>query len=255
MTETPVRPIRVVVQDSGLLRVEWCAARYGQLVPINWSMGAILETMGGYMPLRYQVADAQNMIVAEAIAKDYEWLFLLEHDVIIPPDTFIRLNRYMKDAKAPVVSGLYFSRSFPSDPMVFKTYGDSYYDGWQLGDVVEVIGIPTGCALIHMALIRAMWADSEEYLLNGIKVRRVFNTPRDSWVNPETGEYNASQMTSDLDWCKRVVDGDYLHKSGWTEYADKPYPFLVDTNIFCYHINHDGTKFPDKQSLALWERA
>jgi hypothetical protein len=269
MTSIPVRPIRIVVNDSGSdsytnrllvgtaatgnVRIEWVQARYGQLIPINWSMGALMQVMGGYYPLRYQVADAQNLIVAEAMRMDYEWVLLHEHDVVLPVDAFVKFNRYMLTAKAPVVSGLYFSRAYPSDPMVFRTLGDSYYTDWKLGDVVDVVAVPTGCVLIHMGLIRAMWEDCEEYTLNGTKVRRVFNTPRESCLNPETGNYSANAMTSDLDWCKRVVAGDYLRKAGWTDYADKPYPFICDTSIFCYHINPDGQTFPDKRSLAQWE--
>ena len=137
--------------------------------------------------------------------------------------------------------------------MVFRTLGDSYYAGWKLGDVVEVVAVPTGCVLIHMGLIREMAKDCAEYTLNGFKVKRVFNTPRESWYNPETGAYSANAMTSDLDFCRRVIAGDYLRKSGWTEYADKPLPFLVDTNIYCPHIESDGRTYPDAASLARWE--
>lgn len=271
MTNTPVRPVRVIVQDSGdpgytnrllvgtactgLVRVEWVAARYGQLIPLNWSMGAQLQVMDGYMPLRYQVADAQNLIVAEAIKLDMEWLFLLEHDVVIPSDTFIRLNRYMKEAKAPVVSGLYFSRAFPAEPMVFRGRGNGVYDDWKIGDVVACDGVPTGCLLIHMGILRAMWAESEEYTLNDIKVRRVFDTPRSSWYNPDTNMTNMATGTSDLEWCQRVIQGDYLRKAGWFDFADRQYPFIVDTGICCGHINPDGQMFPDKRTLARWQDA
>jgi len=262
---SPVRESRIVVQDSGggytnrllvgtpatgNVRIEWVAARYGQTTPINWSMGTMMQVMGGFYPLRYLVADAQNLIVAKAIEGDYEWMLLHEHDVVLPVDTFARLNRYMLEQRAPVISGLYFSRSRPSDPMVFKTLGDSYYPNWRVGDVVEVVAVPTGIVLIHMGLIRAMWEDAEPYTLKGVKTRRVFNTPTESYYNPDTGEYTSGSMTSDLDWCKRVVAGDYLRKAGWTEYADKPRPFLVDTGICCGHINPDGEIFPHPARLA-----
>jgi hypothetical protein len=265
---SPVRPRRIVVKDSGHndytnrlfvgtactgnLRIEWVQARYNQMTPINWSMGNLMQEMGEYYPLRHLVADAQNLIVAEAMRLDYEWL-LLQHDVVLPPDAFVKFNRYMVDEKAPVVSGLYFSRAFPSDPMVFTALGDSYATGWKLGDVVDVVAVPTGCVLIHMGLIRAMWDDCPEYSVRGPKVRRVFNTPRDSWVNPDTGEYSARSMTSDLDWCQRVIAGDYLRKAGWTAYADKALPFLCDTSIMCYHIEPDGRTYPDAASLERWE--
>lgn len=265
---TPVRPIRTVVMDSGdpgyvnrllvgtpvtgLVRIEWVAARYGQMIPINWSVAQLMQYMAGTFPLRYQVADAQNLIVADAIAKDMEWLFLLEHDVVIPPDTFVRLNRYMREATAPVVSGLYFGRSAPSEPMVFRGRGNSYYDNWRMGDIVPVDGVPTGCLLIHMGILRLMWAESEEYTVGGVKTRRVFNTPRDIWFNPATGQQNISATTSDLAWCDRVIAGDYLRRAGWE--TDGQWPFLVDTNIFCWHINPDGRIFPSKAELEQWQK-
>lgn len=269
LTSTPVRPYRVIVQDSGdpgytntlmvgtattgNLRVEWVAARYGQLVPLNWSMAAEYQCVSDYMPLRYQVADAQNLIVAEAIRMDMEWLFLLEHDVVLPAGAFFRLNHWMKEQPAPVVSGLYFSRAYPSEPMVFRGMGEGVYTDWRMGDVVEVDGMPTGCLLIHSALLRAMWEDSEPYTVGGIKTRRVFDTPRSSWYNPETNMTNISTGTSDLAWCRRVLSEGYFRKSGWVDYADKQYPFLIDTNLFCYHCNPDGTMFPDRKTLSRWK--
>lgn len=262
----PIRPYRVIVQDSGdpgytntllvgtattgNLRVEWVGARYGQLTPLNWSLAAEYQCVSDYMPLRYQVADAQNLIVAEAIRMDMEWLFLLEHDVVLPAGAFFRLNHWMKEQPAPVVSGLYFSRAYPSEPMVFRGMGEGVYTDWRMGDVVEVDGVPTGALLIHMGLLRTMWEDAEPYTISGIKTRRVFETQRSAWYNPETNVTNQSVSTSDLAWCRRVVEGDYLRKSGWTDYADKPYPFLCDTELFCWHIQPNGDKYPDRRTLA-----
>jgi len=270
---TPVRSPRIIVQDSGdpgytnrllvgtactgNLRVEWVAARYGQLTPLNWSMAAQMQLMQtpDYMPLRYLVADAQNLIVAEALRLDMEWLLLLEHDVVIPPDTFMRLNTYMREARYPVVSGLYFSRAYPSEPMVFRGLGCGSFVDWRLGDLVWCDGVPTGCLLIHMGLLRAMWAESEPYTLHGTQVRRVFDTPRYTWYNAETDTANMAAGTSDLEWCKRVMREDWLRRAGWGEFAIQhgDYPYLVDTGIFCRHINPDGTQYPDRKSQAPFE--
>jgi hypothetical protein len=100
--EAPVRELRTVVLDSGdpgyvnrlligtastgSVRMEWVAARYGQIVPVNWSMVTVNQFINSFIPLRYQVADAQNLIVREAVQKDFEWLFLLEHDTLLPHD-------------------------------------------------------------------------------------------------------------------------------------------------------------------------
>ena len=236
---------------TGLVRIEWVQARIGQIVPVNWSWVQMYEYLNGYMPYRYQVDDAQNMIVQTAVEKDFQWLLLYEHDNVPNPDALIRLNEYMTKASAPVVSGLYFTRSEPSEPVVFRGRGLGAYHDWKVGDKVYVDGVPTGFLLIHMGLLKSMWQDSEEYDLKGTRVRRVFNTPRKLWFDPESGFWNTTAGTSDLEWSTRVIEGDYLRKSGWGDYVDKlpdpRYPFIVDTNLFCWHIDPDGRRYP-----AVW---
>ena len=121
------------------------------------------QFINSYSPLRYQVADAQNLIVREVVQRDFEWLLLIEHDTCLPPDGFIRFNEYIRNADTPVVSGLYYTKTRPSEPLVFRGRGTSFYDDWKLGDRVWCDGVPTGCLLIHAGILRAMWAESEEY--------------------------------------------------------------------------------------------
>lgn len=260
--KSPVREYRIVVDENGhkfmnrvmigtavtgLVRIEWVAARYGQIIPMNWSYIYLNQYISAYMPLRYQVADAQNLIVKEAINKDIEWLLLIEHDVVLPPDAFIKFNQYMINEDTPVVSGLYFLRGRPSYPLIFRGRGNSIYTKWKMGDKVWVDGVPTGCLLIHMGIIREMWKDSEEYTAGGQVTRKVFNQPLHLWSDPED-PHNVAAFggTSDLDWCTRVIEGDYLKKAGWTDIACKKYPLLMDTSIFCQHINPDGEMFPGR---------
>lgn len=261
----PVRPYRNIVKSSadpgytnrilvgtattGVVRMEWVSGRYGQIIPCNWSYVQTNQWIGGYIPLGYQVAEAQNLIVREAIRRDMEWLLLLEHDTIPPADAFLRLNRYMIEKQVPVVSGLYYTRSRPSEPILYRGRGTGYYADWNFGDLVWVDGVPTGCLLIHGAILREMWEDAEEYEIKHASgmidvTRRVFQTARKGWFDPETGEFNTKGGTSDLDWCTRVMEGGYFKKAGWDEYQDLEYPFLVDTNIFCKHIDIDGTIYP-----------
>lgn len=260
MKKSPVRPYRTIVQDSGdpgyinrllvatpstgQIRMEWAAARYGQVIPTNWSMVSMIQWMNSYIPLRYSVADAQNLIVKAVVEQDFEWLLLIEHDTMPPPDAFVRFNKYIREAKVPVVSGLYYSRSRPAEPLVFRGRGTSYYDKWKLGDKVWVDGVPTGMLLIHGGLLRAMWKESSTYLVGGKECKRVFRTPTDMWVNEETGTFNTVTGTSDLDWCSRVMKEGFFKKSGWDSYQKKKFPFLVDTGIFCKHIDQSGEVYP-----------
>lgn len=239
-----VNRLLVATPTTGTVRIEWVQARYGQIIPTNWSVVQMLQFMNSYIPLRYQVADAQNLIVKEALEKDFEWLFLLEHDVLLPPDGFIQLNEYIRSKRHPVVSGLYYTRSRPSEPVLYRGRGTSYYGDWKQGDKVWCDGVPTGCLLIHCSILKAMWMDSEEYMLNNIKARRVFDTPRAMWLDPQTGAFNTSSGTSDLDWCTRVMTGGYFEKAGWSEYQSMRWPFLCDTQLFARHIDISGVQYP-----------
>jgi len=239
-----VNRLLVATPTIGVVRVEWVQARYGQIIPVNWSMVQMMQFMDGFYPMRYQVSDAENLIVKEVVEREFEWLLMIEHDVLLPPDAFIRLNKYMRDAEIPIVSGLYYTRSRPSEPLVFRGRGNSVYTDWNFGDLVWADGTPLGCILIHSSILKELWNDSEEYVVKGIKTRRVFNTPRDLWIDPEDGQFNMTQGTSDLDWCTKIMDGKYFEKAGWPEMQEKEFPFLIDTNIFCRHINPDGEQFP-----------
>ena len=256
----PVRKYRTIVDDSGTskyvnrvmiatptegtIRMEWAAGRYGMTIPTNWSMVNVTQFLNPYIPKRFNVADAQNMIVQYAVERDFEWLWLIEDDTIPPADGITRFNKYIRDESHPVVSGLYFTRSVPAEPMIYRGRGTSYYTKWKMGDLVYADGVPTGMLLIHMGLLRAMYKESPEYNTNGRTVRRVFEAPLQEWFNPEKGEFGQVTGTTDLDWCTRVIEGGYFKKSGWDKFAKMKYPFLVDTNIFCRHIDLDGTQYP-----------
>ena len=107
-----------------------------------------------------------------------------------------------------------------------------------------VDGLPFGFTLIHGSIIRAMWKDSPEYNPGNVITRRVFQTPNSVVYDPQNGAHLTNAGTQDLDWCNRVIEGNYLAKAGWPEYQKMQYPFLVDTTIFVKHIAQDGTVYP-----------
>lgn len=240
----PTTRILIGTPTLGNVRMEWVMGRYGQIIPCNWSNGTILQFLASNSPMGYLVADAQNLIVKSAVEEDYEWLLLIEDDTIPPPDAFIRINEWMKRGDVPVVSGLYYTKSMPPEPLVYRGRGTSYFDDFVLGDEVWADGVPTGFWLCHMDVLRLMWEESEEYLIRDVKVRRIFEQPSDVWWDEEFGMVRTGTGTSDLAWCNRVVREDVLRRAGWPKIGRKKYPFLVDTNIFCRHISPDGRLYP-----------
>lgn len=245
-----INRLLVFTPSRGSVRMEWVGARYGQIIPTNWSMVQYTQFMDSFMPLRYSVADAQNLAVKEVVEKDYEWLLMIEDDTIPPVDYFVKINQYIRNAKEPVVSGVYFTKSEPSEPLIYRGRGNGAFMDWKFGDKVRADGVPTGCLLIHGSILKEMWKDAAEYITGsgtgqGTKTRRVFRTPTDLWYSPSLAEVQTITGTSDLDWCTRVIEEGYLERAGWPKHQKMEFPFLVDTSMLFFHITPDGKQYPE----------
>lgn len=229
----------------GFCRFEWISGRYGQIIPTNFSLADIQQFMSPYIPYDLSVADAENLIAKTAIEQNFEWLLFWEDDNIPPNDALVKLNEYMIQGDIPVIAGMYTTRSIPPEPMVYKEFGSGYFGDWKLGDKVWVKGCPFGFTLIHVSLLKVLWDESPEYVVNGITTRRVFNIPNKAHVDPETGAWLTETGTSDLAWCKRLVEDKIFEKAGWPEIQKKEHPILCDTSIFVKHIDRNtGQQYP-----------
>ena len=239
-----VNRILVGTPSRGLVRMEWVNARYSQTIPTNWSQVDVQQMMSPYIPLGYQVADAENLIALECIKGNFEWMIFIEDDNIIPPNAFVKINEYMLKGDIPIVGGMYFTKSVPPEPLLYRGQGRGHFTDWKLGEKVWVSGLPFGFTLIHGRIIRELWKIAPEYQVNGITTRRVFDTPSNSIFDPDSGGWATNAGTSDLNFCNYIIENKILEKAGFPEIQAKEFPFLVDTSIFVKHIDQNGQIFP-----------
>jgi len=244
LVRAPTNRILIGTPTLGSVRMEWAMSRFGLTIPCNWSQGVSTPFVATNAPVGYLVADAQNIIVRDAIEGNYDWLLLIEDDTCPPPDALIRVNDYIKKGDIPVVSGLYYQKAVPTEPLIYRGGGTGAFDDFMLGDMVWCDGIPTGFFLCNMKVMKILWDESAEYMAGNVLTRRVFEQPANVWFDEELGMLRSEGATSDLAWCKRVIDNDVLRRAGWPKIGKKKYPFVVDTNIFCRHIAPDGTMYP-----------
>ena len=236
----------IFTPTTGLVRMEWVRARYGQIIPTNWSNVEMHQWLSAYMPLNYQLADAQNLMAKYVVENDFDWIVYIEQDNVLPPDGFIRFNEYMLDGTIPVVSGLYFTKSNPPEPLIFRGRGTSHFEGWKVNDRVWCDGMPFGFRLEHASLIKEAWKTSPEYRVADVVTRRVFDSSPAYWFDPDRGMIASTRGTTDLIWCTRLIDEKILEKAGWAEIQKLQYPFLVDTKIYAKHIDlNTGAIYPD----------
>ena len=235
--------ILVGIPMTGILRSEWHLAYLSQIIPCNWSHSIHAHPMAQYSPLRFLVADARNIVAQRAVLENFDWLFFLDHDVVLPHFAFKVLNDYMLKNDVPVMGGLYFTKSVPSEPLVYRGRGNSYYNKWKLGDKVWCDGMGLGCHLISVSILKVMYEESEEYSIQpGLKVRKIFDSPSFQ-VESDSGMIKCAG-TEDLPWYERIMREGVFKKAGWPEYQRKKYPFLCDTKLFCRHIDFNGRQFP-----------
>lgn len=254
--------VMVGIPTTGLVRMEWVISRYGQVIPCNWSQTDTLQWLDQHSPIDFLVADARNICVHHCLNQGFEWLFFIDHDTVMPPFTILAMNERMLKGEIPLWSGLYFTKSKPSEPLLYRGSGTGYYTDWKLGDEVWVDGLPMGCTMIHHSLLVELAKQAEPYEVRpGMTIRKIFETPAKVWFDPELRSWFTYTGTEDLQFCSDILEKGILKKAGWDEVAEKEYPFLVDTNLFCRHIDQNGTQYPsngeefefmtDKQKEAM----
>ena len=236
--------IMISVPLTGLIRAEWMLGRYGQALPCNWNQMEIIQWMDQFSPLGFLVADARNVAAENFIKGGYEWLFFIDHDVIMPLNTFNAWNRRMLKGDIPIFGGIYFTKSVPSEPLIYKEFGASYATDWKLGDEVWVKGMGLGCHVIHRSIMEIAYKESEEYEIGVSKLRKVFDTPSNNKFDAETQTWQTAGGTEDLTFYNRLIEDKILLKAGWPNLQRRKYPFLCDTKIFCRHIDWNGVQYP-----------
>jgi len=234
--------VLIFTPTIGSLRIEWVNARYTATVPTNFSIVNQQQLMPNFGVDGYMLADAENLMAKVVTEQNFEWVITIEHDNVIPPDFFVKMNQYMQKGKEAIVTGLYFTKSFPAEPIIYKGRGNGCFRDFKMGDKFYVDGCGFGMSLINGNIIREVWKDSEEYMVGAEKTRRVFRVP-DRTENVD-GNFNFVRGTTDLDFYTRVHEGGYYAKAGFPHVQKRKYPILCDSTLFGLHVSPDGRMYP-----------
>ena len=224
----------IAVATEGWVSYLWAIRRFGQIVPVNWEASGYDVQ---YTAMGFSIDDAYNLITKQALDLKVDWLVIIEDDVILPPNCFLKFLEWQKKGTCPVVSGIYYTKASPADPLVFRKRGNGAFTDWKPGDKVWCDGLPMGCLLIHTSLLRWMWdnAAPEYKATDGTVLHKVFETPQRIFIDPETGGIGTQSGTQDLFFFDQILKHKVLEKTGWKRVAKREYPFMCDTSIYCKH--------------------
>ncbi len=128
--------------------------------PISWGWVENQYSLGfplGSSHTRLRVADAyvddaRNALVAKALEINADYVFFISDDVHVPPNAFTQLWSH----RAPIVTGVYWDKSYPTFPYLWRGLLKGPYLDWKVGEYVEVDLAGCDCLLVHTDVFRAI---------------------------------------------------------------------------------------------------
>ena len=162
----------VGIPSFGMVSTYFLQARLSQQFPL-------VSSAFDKIVLNKPIADARNEIVEFALSQGANYIYWLDDDVIAPPDAFLKLFNQHKD----IINGVYWSKSNPPMPLLFRGHLDGPYYDWHKGDLIEIDAAGSGLTLVKTDVYRKIQKELGEpwYSVNyssfaGIKDTPVNNT-------------------------------------------------------------------------------
>jgi len=102
---------------------------------------------------------ARNYAMKTMLDQGFPWLFFLDSDILLPPNAIMRLLKTKL-----LLIGCYYTHRFPPyDPCFYGAKKDEQgklqrfaLTGWNFGDILPVVLMPSGATLIHRSVFEKM---------------------------------------------------------------------------------------------------
>jgi len=162
------------------------------------------------------VSRARNHALAKFLRTDADYLFTLDDDIAMPPDTFVKLIEADKD----MIGGFYRLKKSPEkdkplelgEMLAFRGMNDFNLDS---NEPVEVQYISTGCVMHKRSFIEEMVAHYPELAY------KENITKEDCWALYQPYIYEQEYLSEDWAFCQRAID--------------KGYKMWMHTGVLCGH--------------------
>lgn len=136
-------------------------------VPTQFCQSLAMLKKEGECAIAFQMGSliymARNELAMKAIHMGADYILWLDSDMVFEPDLMTRLFESLKANDADFVSGLYFKRFPPYEPVVYSKFDivDDEIIAEKMTDVpdavTEVGGVGFGCVLMSTALALAVY--------------------------------------------------------------------------------------------------
>ena len=122
------------------------------------SLGGGLAVTVIRLQLRNKRVDLAKQKLAEmALANNVQWLLFVDDDVLPPPDGLAKMITLWKsDPKYKVISGMYWSKSRPSFPLIFKEGLEGSFWDWTTSDLIQCDSGGAGFLFIDAQYLKSL---------------------------------------------------------------------------------------------------
>lgn len=190
--------------------IDWCFSFKNLTPPINFNVV--------YACVKNKPVDeARNEIVAEAIKQNMKYILFVGDDTIMPAHALrMFLFRMANTPNCAAVGGVYFSKSMPPAPLIFRGNGSGSYWDWKVGEYFEVTGMGLDCILLDVDWLRkvpAPWFKTRD---------------EDQFIN---GRNSAEMWTEDLFFFNKLKE----------QCPDAK--IMCDSGVIAEHIDEHGNRY------------
>ena len=145
------------IPSRGKVSTEFMMSLIQLFNPLNMVITYVIQK--GMLP-----AEAREAITKYALKAGAKYIFFVDDDMLLPPDTLYRLNQRMQTLPdAAIVSGIYSSKFEPVEPFVYKKFGTGAYWDFKKDAVEQVWAVGAGCLLVNLEYVKKMkepyWLD------------------------------------------------------------------------------------------------
>jgi len=176
-----------------------------------------------------RIDEARNEIAQQVVSDESKpkYLFFLDDDVIMPPNTLRMLVNRMENSPDDIgaISGVYYAKSEPGEPLIFKEKGKGSYYDWTVGDFFQTWAAGCGLVLIRADVLRRM---EEQHGKPWFAIDYGLKQTKE-------GKMEARALTEDLYFYTKMQET--IAPNG------KPYSLWIDTNIQASHYDKHSKKF------------
>ena len=206
------------IPSFGMVSTAFLAARamlQGDL-GMSWTDKIVHDEEMRQMGRPVDVASKKQYIAEYAVDLGAEWVLFLDDDVIFPPNTLIQLLHRNKD----IVGGVYWSKSEPPRPLMFRGHMKGTFCDWHVGDFIQVDAMGMGLTLIKTKVFKAMpkpWFSLDyTYQEPGNKETRDFGTTEDLYFYKKAKDYGFEV------WCDTSIQAYHYEKNSKQFFGIRP---------------------------------